>query len=82
MPINFTVVPVEDEEGDGSSAAATGGTKPDISAPTVVVGDDGDRCQGQDSGTALKCRTPSGTPGLVLFGIAIKKKIEIMNQNN
>ncbi|TNM97609.1 solute carrier family 12 member 7-like isoform X2 [Takifugu flavidus] len=50
MPINFTVVPVEDAEGGASSAAAAGGTKADISVPTVVVGEDGDRFQGQDSG--------------------------------
>lgn len=66
MPINFTVVPVEDAEGGASSAAAAGGTNADVSAPTVVVGEDGDRFQGQDSG-----RTPAATVGLVLSGITI-----------
>lgn len=59
MPINFTVVPVEDAEGGGSSAAAAGGTKADISVPTVVLGEDGDRCQAQSSGTSLTCRAPA-----------------------
>lgn len=53
MPINFTVVPVEDAEGAGSSAAAAGGSKEDNSVPTLVVGEDGDSYQGQDSGTKL-----------------------------
>lgn len=51
MPINFTVVPVEDAE--GGSAAADGGAKADSSVPTVVV-EDGDPCQAQDSGTSLR----------------------------
>lgn len=64
MPINFTVVPVEDAE--GSSAAADGGAKADSSVPTVVV-EDGDPSQAQDSGTSLTARTAAAT--LVLFGI-------------
>lgn len=58
MPINFTVVPVEDAEGGGSSAAA-GGAKADNSVPTVVV-EDGDPSPAQDSGTSPTGRTPAG----------------------
>lgn len=72
MPINFTVVPVEDAEGGASSAAAAGGTKADISAPAVVVGEDGDRFQGPDSGTQ-DSGTICATVGLVLSGITTKK---------
>ncbi|TWW73963.1 hypothetical protein D4764_15G0013590 [Takifugu flavidus] len=62
MPINFTVVPVEDAEGGASSAAAAGGTKADISVPTVVVGEDGDRFQGQDS---VPHQGPEGSTGVL-----------------
>lgn len=64
MPINFTVVPVEDAEG---GAASAGGAKPDLSVPIVVVGEDGDRFLGPDSGTAHTCRTAAPV-GLVLSG--------------
>lgn len=30
MPINFTVVPVEDVEGDGDSEAVAGGSRPPL----------------------------------------------------
>lgn len=50
MPINFTVVPVEDAEGGGSAAAASG-AKADRTVPTVVV-EDGEAQPAQDSGTS------------------------------
>lgn len=62
MPINFTVVPVEDAEGGGGSAGAAGGAKP---VPTVVVEEDGDPSLAQDSGTSLTGRTPAAA--LLLF---------------
>lgn len=74
MPINFTVVPVEDvedAEGGGSSAAAAGGTKTDNTVPTVLVEEDGDPSQAQDSGTTLTGPTPAAT--LVLVGITTEK---------
>lgn len=66
MPINFTVVPVEDADGGGSGTAAAGGTKADRSVPTVVV-DDGDTPQAQDSGRYLTGGAPAAA--LLLFGI-------------
>lgn len=66
MPINFTVVPVEDAEGGGSAAAASG-AKADRTVPTVVV-EDGEAQPAQDSGTS-----GGAAAAPLLFGIADSK---------
>lgn len=77
MPINFTVVPVEDAEGGGSGAAAAGGAKPDNLVPrVVVVEEDGDPSPpAQDSGTSPTGRTPAAT--LLLFGITTENTLDL-----
>ncbi|XP_034054964.1 solute carrier family 12 member 7-like isoform X1 [Gymnodraco acuticeps] len=50
MPINFTIVPVEDAEGDGNSAAAAGSSKPVSLGNMFAKEDDEDNLQGPHSG--------------------------------
>lgn len=50
MPTNFTVVPVEDAEGSGSSAAAAGGSKPVSLGKIFGEEDDEDNSQGPHPG--------------------------------
>ncbi|KAF3858513.1 hypothetical protein F7725_011714 [Dissostichus mawsoni] len=50
MPINFTVVPVEDAEGDSNSAAASGSSKPVSLGNIFAKEDDEDNLQGPHSG--------------------------------
>ncbi|XP_075936073.1 solute carrier family 12 member 7-like isoform X1 [Anarhichas minor] len=54
MPTNFTVVPVGDAEGSGSSAAAAGGSKPVSLGEIFGEEDDEDNSQGPHPGDDLQ----------------------------
>lgn len=54
MPTNFTVVPVEDAERDGNSAAAAAGTSKPISLDKIFrEKDDEDNLEGLNSGRSM-----------------------------
>lgn len=60
MPINFTVVPVEDAEGDSNSAAEAGGNKPVSLGKLFGEKKDEDNLEESNKGRdTVKDQTPS-----------------------